>query len=785
MIKIESIKLDRVIYTNDDFFRVKNVTDSIVEFEFNIKLDLEQCAKNDVTTLQATLFSGLQQEFKDKSVVNQTKRILFDFVDSSQFNSTQKNLIESELDIDATVGIDTNLFRKSKSSQFKKIDRLTVTPVSDMISEYGNYPNMNYVTSDDRILTNFRNALSDIDDLYTEFKFENTPKLKGWSVKQFMYGIIDRNFFYTKNSTSNLNVNLDIVENSFLAQNQLTDSVYQLQNSVNVYEIESDFDRYNYIDFRLKAKRDNINQKLLKLQVISKSGNSIETVYKTIELTKFIDSKLEPIKSPSIRVDCSPSYRTCKAVVKQNDKNAKFVDLYARHLTRTNLLTSFKKITSFEQTYQDGEVTWNFELPYGDSYEFRAISHDGTQTVDEFGFDVYKLVSDRQSDCRIVGKTELEKIRLEVFNIPNQVESILLLRKNITLDDVDYTMITENQLNVTSVKRTTYLDSTVKPNCIYEYLAKMYYFDGTIKNSLPYTIMTNDELNAIVDTNILNIQIDDKQDGTLNVKFDIESSIIENKSDIARSALSFAGYNSLFVDAVINDRDKLRQIIAYQIIRLNVTTGDEENFGTISTNSFDDSSYSTIFGISKILKNNQYRYEIRTLFRNVESTFESLIKKSVDEQTKKEFEFKPSKFRHPLSLLKGEISLPSTLVSSTAKDPMSFGDSGIVTYVDITPTFKDIRILNSKLDYIGNNVLSIKWNISDYDNSIDYILIVANEMNVKRVVSKSHVYSDTRSYEARLDIKDWAGIASYDIIIVSNNGEIIDRSTTNAIRIGV
>lgn len=327
----------------------------------------------------------------------------------------------------------------------------------------------------------------------------------------------------------------------------------------------------------------------------------------------------------------------------------------------------------------------------------------------------------------------------------------------------------------------------------------MIFVDGTSD------IQSNDVVEYIplsqnlVDTRVDNLSI--VNDGTVrDVSFDITTKIVPTTLDAVKQALQQQDLLQYFNTEVLNERSTLQKLISYSVIRVDLTTGDRENFGVLPSSKFSDFELGPVNSVSSLQEGHSYRYKISTLLREPETMFSSYTKSVTDTTSGRTYSFLPSKYMHPVALTEGNITSPKTLATRHAKSSFGFGNTGSVTITEITFSIGKPRVINVSANVVNDAIVEVYWKVEGDVSSIDHFLIVKSSAAGREVIGKSHTQQPVPEfyYFHQLDRHD-IGEISYIIIPVmmdyvkgsetSSNKVLIntpesafDPKTTSAIR---
>jgi hypothetical protein len=167
--------------------------------------------------------------------------------------------------------------------------------------------------------------------------------------------------------------------------------------------------------------------------------------------------------------------------------------------------------------------------------------------------------------------------------------------------------------------------SDVKDGDVYEFRLKFFLKDGTTFVSGSDIIEFIYPEQGKVEISVSNISILEN-----DIKFNISLNIFDNDIDQIKSLLERQGINVYFENDIQKQRDQLKNLLACSVHRINVTTGEREDFGVISDFKFSDFEMRKKTTVKPLIPGEQYRYIINAVTRSPETVFESFEKTDLD-----------------------------------------------------------------------------------------------------------------------------------------------------------
>jgi hypothetical protein len=290
----------------------------------------------------------------------------------------------------------------------------------------------------------------------------------------------------------------------------------------------------------------------------------------------------------------------------------------------------------------------------------------------KFGFSDQNLIgvgkpAEIKDKVGIVSQVSNFGIFIQVHDIPED-HYINIVRRNITTGETEFSRLDDPRANgIFGGKEKSlisYLDETALAETTYEYACEIVSLSGASNLSFDTTTTTHLELKnlavpgLITSANLIS-------SSTTSVNIVIETQIPEGQIDAVVRDLQDRGIKNNFDNDVDKNRSSLQNSISYKVVRLNLTTGEENIFLSSDSNfsGFENLSLGekvstlklTSFIDTSIEEKNSYRYIVITLMRDIEQLLETTI--PVVDNNNSYISF-PAKTLHPLSLRRG--TLPPT-----------------------------------------------------------------------------------------------------------------------------
>lgn len=517
--------------------------------------------------------------------------------------------------------------------------------------------------------------------------------------------------------------------------------------------------------------------------VKSDDNKVVESVDRTIDLGKLVDFYCIPKEKPSVltsvvlgsrsHLDIQSSeqamldtviYRKVLSRVAPVTLDTKFEILG----TRRKMLNRTKRVTNVEP----GENLHIYRVvPIG---AFNAVSptfSDQVVTRDSRFYN--KFVS-------VVVVPSKMGTTIELRGFSHDVAAVQVIRRDMTLIENSYTRIGDIQIVAPDNRNRNPIfvyDYDLKPGHVYEYSTILTLRRGTTQQFGSSVIEYLAYVDG-VDTHVSDVMISAGQNP--DVSFNILTRIAKSNMDDVVAMLEAQNLKTYFSDDILNEKEKLESLIAHNVVRVNLTEGIREDFGVITDSLFVDSVHRKRNSVSDIDVHNEYRYEISALLRTPETMIEELVRTKKDLITKKEYSFKPSKFFHPITLSRGNISTPATINARYGRKPMMFGRVGNLEVVNVTFSRDVLTLTNAIATRRSIDDVYITWTVDGELNTIDHFVIMSVCNGVKRIVGTSHPHFDTQEckFNHRLTPADY-GYVHYAIVPVLNDYTQMAEISTN------
>lgn len=520
-------------------------------------------------------------------------------------------------------------------------------------------------------------------------------------------------------------------------------------------------------------------------RAMNNKGLCINTVSAPVQHNRLIHRFHIPTKAPTITAARVKNTPRVIVEVKQNDKNGSSIQIYRR---KVNALyekgdAEYEFVAEVPARISDGIRTIEDNVSTEHHVIYRAISvNDSEAKSAEFGSVVIGKRNQESMAVSVIGSVEVNSIVVKVGNIPTGVVSVEVRRTDKTLKLKNETHIGLKQVVDEPINfEVAFEDNDVKLFRVYEYSAYLYYKNGSIKKSpVPCIIEYNPISKNVIDITTSAPSV--VQSGNqIDVQFSITKNVIQNDMDALRSFLNQQGFLGEYQDEIIANREKIRDLFGIEVLRTDLSTGEVESFGVITTDDFSDSSLGPPSGVKPLVDGKEYIYTLKAHARTIETLFPSLTRE-VQTGPNSSYDLAPAKWHHPATLTIGNIVSDGSLKRNHAKSSFTFGSLCDVKEVRVSIPVQDPSIIQVTAASIGDRRVEVQWKMQGDVNKIDHFIVILEYMGMKTIVGKSHNTTET-GYFSFIDTLDngESGRLTYSIVPVLYDYSRGSESRSNSV----
>jgi hypothetical protein len=492
-------------------------------------------------------------------------------------------------------------------------------------------------------------------------------------------------------------------------------------------------------------------------------------------------------------------------MVEQLDPFAKGISVYRRTLfsqandTAANYvkiadipLTSGMDPYTFRDAVQtNNDVIYRF-IPYDEDKSLASVF--STILIPNDSRSLPRKVTNRRSFCVLDYSTDVDSLIIKATDVPVEAVAICFYRRNKTINQDKFARISNIiRVQSNSVLPMRLVDTNVKKYNVYEYKIGIIYLDG-IEQMAPQllTIEFRPIDKNIATANITNIQNTTYGNGIPDVTFTVSYSINSNQAEDLKKLFTDQNLLAEYGQEIINNKQKLQNLFAYKVIRLNKYSNEIEDYGVITDVNFSDRKQGISKGIKPLVPGIEYKYTITTLLRDPETLYPTIhrtVSKTVKESRKnlnliKSYEYYPYEWSQPVTFRNGTLYSDTSIIRSYPQTLPSFEFGPVI---DIKETsilaLEDLpKIINSVVNFIRNRGCLIEWSVSGNHKKVDYFIITRDMSGLKTIVGAAHSMNSTGKYTYLDQLNnDEKGPATYFITPVYYNDMQGAPSQTNRI----
>jgi hypothetical protein len=775
----------RLLTIEENFANLQSInSDNSFDFKFTYKISQNDAIKYNVNAVEITVYT---------STVN--KRLLFGSDDSIEAKTLIDNLLSDTLFAKtASKAKESFILAKRKSDLTAFIDNEAIFRIKNGIEKQSYRSKLKTVSSQQLIQSNEVKPILHVSNNRIENVYYTMSSSIQQNIKYLNYDLIIRRGIDPQ-QILNLHSNVIDSRQSFQGTLKIGEKDSDLQNLVNYYTIpnlesiqeipKTNFDLSEQgidviiddvsdvlkidADITFKLQKNQISDVFVKFDLLNVDGVVIDSVVKTLEILTHIKLFQIPLVPPIVK--CVQTNLKTNLQITQQDGNEIFI-------YKKTLYSSVNDIEdySFVGTYllnKGQTITVSVDTPYKSTTLYRVISgysgvrssHYTNSVVTKFGM-LKNFVS-------LIAINSYNGVLIEIRKIPLDVISIQILQKNLTHNDSTFTSIGIVHINdnIRNSDLISFTDSNVQNYNVYEYNVILYHKNGITEYSSSNQIIEYIRATPnLIDLSVDNLKIDHSNQQP-NVTFDVKMQIIDTSIDVIKSLLQKSGITEYDLE-IVTKRDQLKSLLSFSLQRINLTTGETENFGACSKFNFNDKEMRKNFAVKPLQYENQYKYVLTALVRTAESLL--LTNKSVIDKNKKQYTYNPSKFLHPITLRDGLILSPNEHV----KSELEYGTIGVTTTVNVNFDNESCRISNANA-IVYDKFVQITWRI-DGKNKIDHYVIMKEIGKIRSIVGFAHNIQENNMWH---DYKKTRGDSRYIITPVYLDYSLGESITTNSILI--
>jgi hypothetical protein len=416
----------------------------------------------------------------------------------------------------------------------------------------------------------------------------------------------------------------------------------------------------------------------------------------------------------------------------------------------------------------------------GNPLVLRSIANNNSTISTQFAGRVYlrsnpitKSVQSGTNDVPFYIVRNGDEIQFKVPSVPEKIVTVQLQRRDVFRRE-SYANLGSPTL-VTVGDSVTLIDNTMRDSCTYEY--RLSFIDNrsnsrNSSNTLLYHYVSS-ALSPPCSLSIVNVN-----KGTFTapignvptVTITVDSGTVEKGIQGTKEFLRSKGLDVSLLGDLINDSAGYNQLPIYEVLRVNIRTGDIENLGKFSDEKIlDDSAVpgGKVKGVDPLSFFESYRYIIKLGLRSPSALSTNQTSRAIDPATGRSYTYNSYKFRSrrtstDLPSSEEMSRLASKSVTDINIDRIDVGvESSVnVTFEDLQPKVFD---LNLRKTFVRSNLLT--WKVSGESKLVDHYQVYAEADGIKALLGCAHPYTNDGEYRYEdRQMHDRVGVVTYNVV---------------------
>jgi hypothetical protein len=366
----------------------------------------------------------------------------------------------------------------------------------------------------------------------------------------------------------------------------------------------------------------------IKFDVYNSNKIKIQTVIRKVNHSEEIGYHKKPVMKPSLSVSRVRDGLNAIEVI-QKDRNGTAIFIQYREVNPGIKLgdTEYKNLGSFSCDYNTGAHLVKHNVGTNLPIIYRAISmNDAGGLSGEFSSTVFSPFPginylSKMSGAIVSATLNSNSIKIQSFNIPEDISGWGILRKNLTKKEKKYRNITSMSNSSMETGSVSYIDGTVTHGEIYEYKIEFYDMYGTsayTSNSSVVEFIERSDLSTEVDISEFKMIPSSTSIGGLGQRFtvsmtlNVEFGTVNDAKDLF-DLIAQAGLSEMFDADLATIKNSLLEIANFKIVKIDMTRGKIYNLGIHPAGQFIDSFYTTR---TPLLPGSAYKYVVSLFLTN-------------------------------------------------------------------------------------------------------------------------------------------------------------------------
>jgi len=493
----------------------------------------------------------------------------------------------------------------------------------------------------------------------------------------------------------------------------------------------------------------------LRFTLLNKLGNIVDSITKIVDHPYLVTLYKQPIIPPML--SCNALFLGKNILeFSQQDTKAKSIKIYRKIINRNiadqeNDLMKYVFLTEIECTVSDGILRYEDDVANYNPVIYRAISSGQDNVMSsEFNNSVTTAVfvnsvlssHPRQNHFALTCSLTADGVSLEVRDVSSNVIGIQFYRQNLSAFEKNPAVVSDVILTIDKHSALiAYVDKTAEVNKTYRYTCKLLDIFGKEetanlaiivefkKKNQDKVVLTTASAAVITPTGLY-------QDISFKLTTSINQTVVGSVQSSLKNQSENAGY---FSEDFTSARNTLQTLIAYHVVRNNLSTGEICDFGIITDREFSDIKHGQLAAVLPPQQGCDYRYEVTTLLRESDTILN--VEKIIKVRTR-EYTTKPSRWQHPAILQHGSLFSNDSLERTYGKTEFLFGEVGDITTIKVSLPNTLPYITEVKSQKINTSTISVKWKILGDTNKIDHFIVLLEMIGMRTIVGKAHGISE-------------------------------------------
>ncbi len=522
----------------------------------------------------------------------------------------------------------------------------------------------------------------------------------------------------------------------------------------------------------------------------SRSGVTIDTVTKSLDVARHVQLFTTPRIPPIVSAGRSELSSRLNLEIKQQDPGGHAIQVYKKAFWRAVTdVDEYSLVGTYNVKYNQQSLLVQVDKPVSSTVIYRviALGAQGTLSSEYTNVVVKPSKFHPIKAIALVAQLISSGVQLEIRKIPQGVASVEFVRKNRTTFEPTYTNVGGGRVLIDSASKTAdhvlIVDTGVFPGNVYEYAVKMTYDTGDEQTSNAVFVDVINPDPGVVNTVVSDLSVISNT-STPDVAFNIKTTIVDTNNDTIKALLKRQDLYDLFKDDVMKEREFLTSLIAHNVQRIDLLTGQREDFGVVTAEIFSDTALRQNQAITQLQYGHKYRYEIQALLRSPETMFQTLNKTVTDQTTSKTYTYSPAKFFHPVALTQGTLVTHTGLNKLFPKSQMSWGAVGAPTSIEVSFDDPPARIIDAAATQFDDHLNIISWKVQGEAKRIDHFIVLSQVNGVRTLLGKTHTQFSTGNFQLLHALtRTSIGQVSYIVIPIFDDYKVGEQVETNSVMI--